>query len=196
LGRRPALSRYIAALKITGLEASPERHRELLELARRLLQPLGCRVVDVRISSRRVEVDAFAAGPEALVQALSIVAPLEYVRGVSGELVLPEEDLLLFAARLFDEERFWEAHEVLEQVWRSKRGKEREVLSGLIKLAAAYVHLQRGRRDGFFRLLTAALGHLSRWGPARYWSIDVERLASDVRRLIESHSTGLLKLPR
>ncbi len=62
---------------------------------------------------------------------------------------------------LFNRGRFWHAHEAWEVVWLAERGEEREFLQGLIQLAAAYHHLQRGTLRGAVRLFDAALRRLA-----------------------------------
>jgi len=53
-------------------------------------------------------------------------------------------EILAEGVSLFNEERFWESHEILEQLWRVSQDKERDALQGLILIAAAFVHHQRG----------------------------------------------------
>ena len=62
--------------------------------------------------------------------------------------------------RLFNERSFFEAHEVLESLWRETPGRERFFYQGLIQIAAALVHLQRGNDAGCRALLLKAAGHL------------------------------------
>ncbi|MCS7145241.1 MAG: DUF309 domain-containing protein [Nitrososphaerota archaeon] len=182
------MPRVIVALMLKGLDATPENHAEMMKRARGLLAPHGCRVIDARIGRRRVEVDFFADDIQSAVSALSTWAPIEYFREVGVSEDRSEEELVSLAAELFNEERFWEAHEVLEQVWRTKRGAEREVLSGLIKLAAAFVHLQKGRPQNFFKLLNAAMSHLSGWSREKYHLIDIARLRDEIRTTLASRS--------
>ncbi|WP_243678815.1 DUF309 domain-containing protein [Vulcanisaeta distributa] len=54
---------------------------------------------------------------------------------------------------LFNEERFWEAHEVLEKIWRKNRD---EGIQGLIILAASLVKIQENNLDAFKRLIIKA----------------------------------------
>ena len=49
----------------------------------------------------------------------------------------------------FNAELFFEAHEVLEDLWRETKGPERDFYHGLIQVAAAYVHVQRGNAYGW-----------------------------------------------
>src|SRR5207237_7833132 len=47
------------------------------------------------------------------------------------------------AIRLFNDRFFFEAHEVLEEVWRQEHGESRVFLQGLIQICAAYHHTQK-----------------------------------------------------
>lgn len=62
---------------------------------------------------------------------------------------------------LFNEQHFWHAHEAWEELWLEARGDDKIFLQGLIQLAAAYHHVQRGTFRGGVRLFDAALRKLS-----------------------------------
>jgi len=57
----------------------------------------------------------------------------------------------------FNAGRFWEAHESWEELWLPSVSEERQFLQGLIQLAAAYHHAQRGTLSGAVRLFDSAL---------------------------------------
>ncbi len=78
---------------------------------------------------------------------------------------------------LFNEEAFWESHEVLEGPWR-KNGSD--FYHGLILYASAFVHVQRGNPHGTTAQLTKAERFLQKFSPA-YLGIDVEALLSHAR---------------
>ncbi|OLB45508.1 hypothetical protein AUH73_05615 [archaeon 13_1_40CM_4_53_4] len=61
---------------------------------------------------------------------------------------------------LFNEERFWESHEVLEGIWRVSGGSEREALQSLILTAAAFVHFQKGEPDICLSVLKRAMARI------------------------------------
>lgn len=47
---------------------------------------------------------------------------------------------------LFNEQKFYEAHDVLEDLWLAdRRGPDGDFYKGLIQLAGAFVHLQKNR---------------------------------------------------
>lgn len=189
------VARLIVALKLQGLEASRDLHRELLNRAKIILANTPSRLVDVRISSRRVEVDVLTSDVNSVVSAVAKWAPIEYFREVAEVPAPSEDELVKYAAELFNDERFWEAHEALEQVWRGKKGAEREVLYGLIKTAAAFVHAQKGETDSYFRLLEAALKHLNRWERGQYYCINIELLKQDIKSLLASDKPKFIKMP-
>lgn len=54
---------------------------------------------------------------------------------------------------LFNRGEFFEAHEVWEDVWRAAPGPEKKFLQGLIQVAVAFVHYQRGNLVGARSLL-------------------------------------------
>jgi hypothetical protein len=57
---------------------------------------------------------------------------------------------------------FFEAHELLEPAWMGTAdAAERDLLQGLIKLAAAFVHGVRGNPPGIAKNLTGAREHLA-----------------------------------
>jgi uncharacterized protein len=64
---------------------------------------------------------------------------------------------------LFNEHHFWHAHEAWEEIWLHSSGDEKVFLQGLIQLAAAYHHVQRGTFRGGVLLFDAALRKLERF---------------------------------
>jgi predicted metal-dependent hydrolase len=56
----------------------------------------------------------------------------------------------------FRQGHFFEAHEVWEELWMVSTGPERLFLQGLIQIAAALLHLGRGRVEPARRLLALA----------------------------------------
>ena len=74
------------------------------------------------------------------------------------------------AIALFNAHAFWKAHEAWERDWLSAEQPHKLFLQGLIQLAAAYYHVQRGTYRGGVRLFDAALEKLSRF-PDGYGSV-------------------------
>jgi predicted metal-dependent hydrolase len=66
--------------------------------------------------------------------------------------------------RLFNTQKFFEAHEALEAVWLKAQGERKTLLHGLIQVAAAFHHHRRGNRAGFRSLLEKGCKKLERCG--------------------------------
>ncbi len=60
---------------------------------------------------------------------------------------------LAAAVALWNEQLFFEVHEVLEAVWKTASGDVRQALQGVIQIAVAYHHLAHGNRRGARTLL-------------------------------------------
>jgi len=76
---------------------------------------------------------------------------------------------------LFNSAEFFEAHEVLEDVWRAAPEPEREFFQGLIQVAVALHHHSRGNLIGCQSLLARAENNLSKY-PSRHAGLDVAAL--------------------
>ena len=64
----------------------------------------------------------------------------------------------------FNEQLFFEAHEVLEELWLPQRGGPKDLFyKGLIQLAGAFVHVQKGRRQPALALFGLARQNLRRF---------------------------------
>ena len=65
---------------------------------------------------------------------------------------------------LFNNRKFFEAHEALEAVWLKAHGEEKVLLHGLIQVAAAFHHHARDNPAGFRSLLEKGSKKLERFG--------------------------------
>jgi predicted metal-dependent hydrolase len=83
----------------------------------------------------------------------------------------------------YDRGDFFEAHELLEPAWMGTDDlAERELLQGLIKLAAAYVHAVRGNPRGIATNLTGARERLqeARSDGRHTAGLDLDALLADL----------------
>ncbi len=80
----------------------------------------------------------------------------------------------------FNALEFWEAHEAWEELWLAAQSDVRQFLQGLIQIAAAYHHLQRGTFRGAVRLFEAGLMRLAPF-PRRFCGVDRKALESAAR---------------
>jgi len=100
---------------------------------------------------------------------------------------LSDDEILSKAKGLFNAERYWECHEVLEGLWRQKRGEEKRVLQGIILVCAAYVHHQKGEE-------VVAVGVLGRGAKLlespmqEYGVFDLAKIRTEVLRMLEARA--------
>ena len=76
----------------------------------------------------------------------------------------------------FNRQEFFEAHEVLEELWLAHRGQDKDLFyKGLIQLAGAFVHVQKQRLNPALALLGLAEANLGRYaGP--YDGLDLQKV--------------------
>ena len=84
----------------------------------------------------------------------------------------------------FNRGLFFEAHEVLEDLWLlDRKGAEGNFYKGLIQLAGAFVHLQKGRPSPATSLFRLTLGNLKRY-PAIHRQLDLSALTRRIENWI------------
>jgi Domain of unknown function (DUF309) len=95
----------------------------------------------------------------------------------------------------FNRQLFYEAHEVLEELWRGKPGTNRAFYQGLIQFAGAFVHLQKNRLRPAVALLGLAASNLKDY-PPMHEGLDVEKTRSVIRMWTEKViSAGFITNP-
>lgn len=62
----------------------------------------------------------------------------------------------LLGIGLFNQHKFFEAHEALETAWRAETGALRELYRGILQAGIAYYHIQRGNFNGAHKLFSRA----------------------------------------
>jgi uncharacterized protein len=90
------------------------------------------------------------------------------------------EEALELGIRLWDEHRWFEAHECLEDVWHAAPDADRDFWQGVIQVAVAGVHHQRGNPAGAAALLDRARAKLERY-PDAHRGVDVAALCRHAR---------------
>ena len=93
---------------------------------------------------------------------------------------------------LFNEGKYFEAHEELEAAWKDERGKIRELYQGILEAGVTYLHITRGNYAGAIKVYGRSMRWLRGWrdvcrgvvvGQLR---IDLDAAISEVKRLGES----------
>jgi predicted metal-dependent hydrolase len=95
---------------------------------------------------------------------------------------------------LIREGEYFDAHEELEDEWRTAPESERDFLQGLVHVSVAWLHAERRNRPGCERQLVKAARRLDRYAPA-HRGVDVAVVLADVSRARELVARGSLDLP-
>ena len=96
--------------------------------------------------------------------------------------------------RLIRKGAYFDAHEELEDEWRTAPAAERDFLQGLVHVAVAWLHAERVNRNGCERQLVKAERRLGGYRPT-HRGVDVGAVLDDVATAREIVATGSLALP-
>jgi predicted metal-dependent hydrolase len=103
---------------------------------------------------------------------------------------MPLPEPVLRGIAEFNRREFFEAHETLEDVWAEENGRLRTFYQGLIQIAVACCHIQRGNWEGASHLFAKGVLKV-REGAGACPGIDaagllvqVERCEAEARRLV------------
>ncbi len=158
---------------------------------------MGGKAVNAKTTSYgALEMDVFVesqADFDVFLAAIEPLGKLEFYKDLQeAPRFLPKADAIAEAVSLFNAERFWEAHEVLESLWRVAEGDEKLLLQGLILVCAAFVHLQKDEYEVAIGVAKRSLPLLSWEG--EYHDIAVGPLKEKVGRMVESQKLSVFRL--
>ena len=92
-----------------------------------------------------------------------------------------EQQKLAEGIALFNAGKFYDAHEVLEDVWRGLAGEDRRFLQGLIQVAVAFHHHSTGNLQGAGSLLARGAAALA-GAPDVFLGISLPPLRASLKR--------------
>jgi predicted metal-dependent hydrolase len=87
------------------------------------------------------------------------------------------------AVFLFNIERYWKSHEVLEGIWKKSSGTEKSILNGIILINAAFVHYQKNELDIFISILRRSLEKLSE-SLGKFYGLDLNQIKEEVTKIV------------
>jgi predicted metal-dependent hydrolase len=103
------------------------------------------------------------------------------------------------AVGLFNASEWYACHDGFEELWHETQGPERAALQGILQVAVAHLHLERGNLRGATVLLGEGLGRLRPYG-ASALGLDLEALtavvAARLRALQQQRDPDAEPLPR
>ncbi|MGD0637960.1 MAG: DUF309 domain-containing protein [Nitrososphaerales archaeon] len=169
-----------------------------LAAVRSVAANLGAKAVNPKWTSYgALEIDVFAPTRRDFEVVLAALAPLgkpEFAKDLQQTPpFLPKEQAVAEAVSLFNAERFWEAHEVLESLWRVAEGQEKKLLQGLILVCAAFVHLQKGEQSVALGVARRGLPLLD-WSGSSYYAVGVRDARRRMARMVEAGELSLFRL--
>lgn len=167
----------------------------LLSRARSVLSGQDVIIRDARVSSEHIEYDISFAITEDLLIIESKLCDIGNLIGVYQvvEKEYEKNQALPLAMKFFNEEKYWIAHEIFEGVWKKSEGKEKQLLNGLILVAAAFVHYQKNESKIALSIMSRAQEKL-RLANADYFQINVDSLKRDIDHILKSNSISMVKL--
>lgn len=183
------MQRYIIHLK--NQNYIPRQANWLLNRARSLVSDIGVIVRDTRVASKHVEFDTSVpekSDIEEILRRFSTISPLsEYELLVEKQ--MEKHEAMRKARDLFNNEKYWGTHEVLESVWKGAHHEEKDLLNGIILIAAALVHDEKDESSICIAILSRAMKKLSQ-ANGFYFGMDLDEIKRRVLRIIE---TGKIK---
>ena len=70
------------------------------------------------------------------------------------------EDNFFNALNLFNNQKWYEAHDAFEDIWNTLDGDERQIIQGILQVAVSQFHLSRGNLNGATILLGEGIGRI------------------------------------
>lgn len=164
----------------------PSDSHDLLLRAREITSLMRITIRDMRVSRRYLEFDVSISKDrlDQLIKKLEIIEPLDHAKHIIDENIT-KEDAIEKGIDYFNDERFWECHEVLENAWKKSEGREKELVQGIILVAAALVHYQKNENDICLSIFNRALEKIGDT-KGMYHKIDVDTLRNKVSSMLKN----------
>ena len=166
---------------------TPKDAAALLSRARQLA---GSQVVvrDSRVSGKYIEFDASipdSADADDVGRALAAISPVESIEHIVDR-HMERDEAIRHAIELFNDEKYWGTHEALEMVWKATpAGEERDLINGIILVAAALVHGQKDEQEICMSILRRAMKKLEK-ATGSYHGIDIDTMADRVATMLNT----------
>ena len=164
----------------------PTDAKTLLARADQLTSEMNVIVRDMRVSTKYLEFDVSVKKEELdkVVKKFESIGSLDDARHVVEEKI-DKEEALKRAKQYFNDERYWECHEVLEGVWKKTHEGEKDLVQGIILVAAALVHYQKNENEICLSIMRRAMEKLSS-ASGMYHDIDMDQFRKTTEKIISS----------
>jgi uncharacterized protein len=173
--------------------------KDVEQVAETIRKTLGSResASHFRVSTEAVEFNMFARSDQELDDRKKLLTQRSF-RIINLRLLdtppkgVDKEEALAEGIQLFNEERFWECHEALEQAWHVSKGVERDAIQSIILTAAAFVHYQKGEDEVCLSILRRAKAKMA--SAKSYGMIDLQGLERNIEMILGSEKIHPFKL--
>src|SRR5438132_6209239 len=188
------MMRYL--VRLANSQGYSPRDVKVLQAKIRELLGSADKIGNLRISTSAIEFDLFAEQTdlnrsksllETKISEVVTLRPIDSRISARGE-----EEMLREGIDLFNQERFWEAHEALEEIWHPAKGVERDIIQGLILTAAALVHYQKNENAVCVSILGRAMEKLSALD--NFNGLDIKRLKAGIEQILSDNMPALLRI--
>lgn len=182
-------------LFLNNLSNTPEDALQLRNRARIIASQHGIIVRDARVARFHIEYDITLPADGRTSNLDNLFKEIgTYVGSYQViEKKREKQESISEAVNVFNEEKFWIAHEILESVWNQSKGQERDLLGGIILVCAGLVHYQKNEEDICISILGRASKKLA---DARgvYHRVDIDRLKQIVCNILKRSKVELFKI--
>lgn len=164
----------------------PKDAAHLLSDARKLCAGMNLTIRDTRVSKKYLEFDVSINKEhlDTLVEKLIPLGSIDHAKHVVEE-QKEKNDAIKEGIFYFNNERYWECHEALEGVWNNCYEGEKELVQGIILIAAAFVHYQKDEDNICISILDRAQEKLAN-SSGTYHNIDVDGLRNKIAEIRNS----------
>ena len=94
------------------------------------------------------------------------------------------EDNFFNALNLFNNQKWYEAHDAFEDIWNTLDGEKRQIVQGILQVSVSQFHLSQGNLNGATILLGEGLGRIKN-RTNENMGIDLESLCQSLEKLLK-----------
>ena len=94
------------------------------------------------------------------------------------------EDNFINALYLFNNQKWYEAHDAFEDIWNTIDGEKRQIVQGILQVSVSQFHLSQGNLNGATILLGEGLGRIKNRTNENI-GIDLESFCQSLEKLLK-----------
>ena len=94
------------------------------------------------------------------------------------------QDSLIDAIELFNNKKWYEAHDAFEDIWNTLNGDERQIIQGILQVSVSQFHLSKGNLNGATILLGEGLGRIKTRTNNDNLGINLESFCNSLEKLL------------